>query len=121
MATEDAQLTDFFAGQPPLPEGEVRKGEEEEEEEEEGDREEEGEGRGERMDEQVEEDLVAPPRAKQPRSAIRALDVQTLQVCTGISVMRCVFVSVCVGSPGVSIRNTGSGSVMLGWRFCDYL
>jgi U3 small nucleolar RNA-associated protein 19 len=74
MAADDSQLTDFFAGLPPLAERDAGKEGETGEDEE-------GEGReGEDEAEEVmEEDVANPPRAKMSRSQVRALDVVTLQ------------------------------------------
>ena len=69
MLSEDSQLNhEFFAGDPSKVEG----GE---------DREVEGEGEGEGV---VEEEGTSPPKAKKSRSQVRALDVQTPQVCFSI-------------------------------------
>ena len=76
MATDDSQLTDLFAGRPPLPERDAGKEGETGEEEEESERRE-GEDEAEEV---MEEDVANPPRGKMSRSQIRALDVQTLQV-----------------------------------------
>ena len=86
--TGDSQLTQFFAGTPPRLEREIvdegERGEEEEEEEKRDDVEEDervGEGGEGEADKDLEDDVLGPPRAKKSRSQVRALDVQTLQVC----------------------------------------
>ena len=79
MLSDDSCTREFFAGSPPPLEGE--RGEEGE-----------GEGRGrEREEESVgdesdeEERLLQPPKTKKSRSQVRALDVQTHQVCLYMS------------------------------------
>ena len=86
MAADDSQLTDFFAGLPPLAERDAGKEGETGEDEE-------GEGReGEDEAEEVmEEDVANPPRAKMSRSQVRALDVVTLQVRITLISLSCVF------------------------------
>ena len=83
MATDDSQLTDFFAGLPPLAERDA--GKEGETGEDEG-----REGEDEAV-EVMEEDVANPPRAKMSRSQVRALDVVTLQVRITLISLSCVF------------------------------
>lgn len=86
--TGNSQPTQFFAGTPARLEREIvdegERGEEEEEGEKRDDVEEDervGEGGEDKADKDLEDDTLGPPRAKKSRSQVRALDVQTLQVC----------------------------------------
>ena len=85
MATDDSCLDQFFAGCPPLPEGDKERGGEEGEKARGGDEEEDGE-RAESAGEVVveEDEQLKPPKPKKSRSEVRALDVQTYQVYKSI-------------------------------------
>ena len=82
----DSDLTEFFAGQPPVisADSQDHKTQEKEEKEEEREEEEERERDGERGERSGEEgsgdEALEPPKAKKSRSQVRALNVQTLQV-----------------------------------------
>ena len=80
----DSDLTEFFAGEPPVISADSQDHKKQEKEEEREEEEEEREGDGERGERSGEggsgDEALEPPKAKKSRSQVRALNVQTLQV-----------------------------------------